>query len=367
MNERSDLAGHLRAAQAESFSGGLDVLVNGGLVGQVLFKAGQVAWATSKAQPENLGTFLWRLGHITRTQLGVVANLYEAHRGQKKFGEILDSLGLMSAPTLRRCLLLHTRSALRALLASEPAQIRVVPGALADQRDTSFTVDEVLDQGSAPQLPDRDTPRPQEGEGPERLGALKPLRTVPGYRAAGLFSADGEVLAIDACTKVEAELLAATICSVVENASRATLALPVLGALHTTVMTCAQGCLVSRWLDDTRKNVVAIAVAGHNPLAVLVTLERSLPRLLAFVSDLSLAAYFKNLLRQATTEREQAQALKTAIRVRLRELRRSGGDDIAAKKFEDAIDLLQTGDLAAALKLFHLGLPHAEEVAKSAG
>jgi predicted regulator of Ras-like GTPase activity (Roadblock/LC7/MglB family) len=343
--DESPLAARLLRAEAAKWSGTLGVTVAGRHVGSVMMIEGGLVWATSKDQRETLGAFLWRLGRITRSQLEIAQNLYSAHQRQKKLGQILAELDYMDPLVFRRCLLLHTRAALRALARCEGAEVRESSAPLIDEDEVRFSVEEVL----GPLEPAASLEEDDEGESAEwarwseRNAVLRPLSTCEGYLLSGVFSADGQVLAAHGGSALP--LLRTLLASVLESASR-TVGVAGLGELAFTIIEGSQGQVVALWLDEYCKNLmVVMASSAAPPDALRRAVLASLPRLKSWAAERSLASYFKSLVLRAESEGEQTKVLKVAMRVRLRELRRAGGNDEVVGRLERAIDLLQSGRL----------------------
>jgi predicted regulator of Ras-like GTPase activity (Roadblock/LC7/MglB family) len=344
----------IRRSGTEKWSGKLQIFLGESLIGQILFSEGNIVWATSKNQPETLGTFLWRLGHITRMQLEMIRKIFEANQGKKKFAEILEELGFMAAPVLRRCLLLHTRAAVRALLSCSEGVVKTAPGPRDPTQEMMFSVEEVLpferSVGREATLePGSRDPMVWILKSPQNE-ILHPLTVVPDYIASAVFSSDGDVLTAHISPdSIDPVLLGVVLVSMMENASR-TIASTNLGMLDFLIISCSEGWLMMRWIDDKKEFLLTLMV-GHlcNPTLAQYEITKNLSALRRWADNQSKLPFFKDLLRNAVTEEEQVQTLRLAIREQLQKLRREGCTDQTAKPLEDILDLLRNNNLKDAM------------------
>ena len=75
---------------------------------------GELAWACCIYQPEDLGTFLVRLGHVSRDDLAEVRIAYNRAGGSKKLGRLLEEEAV-DLVVLARYMQILTPRACRAL------------------------------------------------------------------------------------------------------------------------------------------------------------------------------------------------------------------------------------------------------------
>ena len=253
-------------------TGKVEVRKRGEVVGNVVVFQGKVAWAVCRDQPETLGTFLWRLGRITRQQFDDINRLYMEHRGKKKLGVLLEEAGYVSRPVLRRCLLLHTRKAVGCLLSEEQVTVRTRPVEMDVGEDDLFDLEEVMPHFRYhPALSEH----VEEADGEEARGPLQdkrhPLRAlsqIPGYLASAVVSADGEVVVADAPEKeVDPSLLGVLLVTVLEASSRVVVPTS-LGEINFLLMDCDQGTLLARWIGGSRENLAALLMSSDGNLGL---------------------------------------------------------------------------------------------------
>jgi predicted regulator of Ras-like GTPase activity (Roadblock/LC7/MglB family) len=276
------------------WTGQIDVYDHKGALGEVILEQGRVAWARCRAQEENLVDLLWRLGRISRGQLTRVQRIFKDSGGQRRLGSILEEEGFMSRPVLRRCLLLHTRNALKGLIAHTDSRARVKTKGnghpqLTDEQIV-FGPLEVLPEAllSAMVLPE------ELDEGNEWVRSwfsqnrdnvvLRDLAQVRGYQASAVFSFDGDV--VTAHSRSNAVDVAATcvyMAAMMEAGSRAAAAAKVPTQQNVTLQ-CEEGWVSACWLDSYRyyQALVLVDRAG-DPTEIGEVIGRSVPQLQAWL------------------------------------------------------------------------------------
>lgn len=252
----------LKAARDQGWSGQVAVSVDGTEVGSVVMRGGRVAWSVCVEQAEDLGTFLWRLGRVTREELAEVRRRYDAHGGRRKLGTLMEEEGILPRAVLRRCLLLHTRRALARLLAYPETLVSAERTAFRVDEAMTFTLEEVVPSagqpdaarsGSEPNLAAR------WGSWGEENKALAEFATIPGYLAVGLLTRDGEVLAAHAARDVDPATLGVFVVSVLEFSDLSTHSAG-LGSPSAVCFECARGTLVAQWLESSRTHVALVLI-----------------------------------------------------------------------------------------------------------
>ncbi len=279
----------LAAACSQGYSGQVVVLSGDQRKGMLVLHQGRVAWAIHQAQQENLGTFLRRLGRVTRQQLQTVQVQYSQHGGKKKIGELLEEAGIIRRPVLRRCLLLHTRSALQGLLREPQLRIEQHPVALTVDAEMTFSMEELMPDAITRKESDRLDQSPTRWTAKNRL--LGGLRDLSGYRASAVISADGEaVCAHSTASGFEPTVFGVYLAAVLEASSRAVVSTQ-LGQVDFALLDCSAGALVARWIDEHRDHLVVVLVGEEGRLgAVKHRINAVLPDLVAALSEHSRGA-----------------------------------------------------------------------------
>jgi len=267
LNGTADSFAHaLSIARQEVWSGRISVSVEGRQVGAVVLRAGRVAWAVCANQPEDLGTFLWRLGRVTREDLHEIRRRYEEQQGRRKLGALMEEAGVLPRTVLQRCLLLHTRRAMSCLSSYPDPLVQAERTELAVEESMTFSVVDVL-----PGLGESEFP-PQASTSALLVGrwskwtaensVLAEFSELPGYLAAGVFAREGEVLAAHAARDIDPSTIGIFVVSVLESSAR-TVRSAGLGAVSNICLECDEGTIVTQWLDEHRNHVVVVVIESN--------------------------------------------------------------------------------------------------------
>jgi len=292
----SPFAQNLLFAIQELWSGMIEVTVDGEKIGQIVFSEGRVAWATCRGQSETLGVFLWRLGRLTKEQLEQVQKIFEKHKGRKKLGAIVEELGFMNTPVLRRCLLLHTRTAVEKLLSYPNAKGSLTPAAPRTDEKNLFGPEEVLPSSVSVSMHE-ECFRPDTSWGKswrmrtDDNAILGDLIALPGHLASAIISADGGVItAYITLETVDPSLVSAFLAGMMESASRTVTAMQ-MGDIDHLMIDCSKGWLAIRWLDEERQRLLFVLLdhAG-NPSLTRLAMKQAAPNILAWLLDQEIKA-----------------------------------------------------------------------------
>jgi len=131
-------------ASETGFSGLIRIFRSEEQIGVVIMRSGEIAWAVSKYQNEHLGSFLERLGQVTREQLQEVERQYLSMAKTKKFGALLEELGFLTRTQLKFFIKLHVRSALLNLLELPDVVVTTNGGDMKVDEDLTFALQEIL-------------------------------------------------------------------------------------------------------------------------------------------------------------------------------------------------------------------------------
>ncbi len=257
------LIADLRDAERARFTGRILVFSGEEQAGGAVMHQGRVGWAIYKAQVDNLGTYLERLGSVSREQLGQVRRAYDASGKRASFAAMLEQAKLVPQPVFQRCLLLHNRSALRAMERAGEVRLERKTGAGPADRELLFSLEELMTE-LGPEATPADRAERWRALGGENQ-ALAPLAEVPGFRAAAALSADGQVVAAYAPggDAPDAGVLAACLAGLAEAAGRAA-AHSAMGGVHYVLVSGDEGTLVARWASGERKHLVCAMVAEEH-------------------------------------------------------------------------------------------------------
>ena len=262
----------LRAAKEEAWSGRINVSVDGHQVGAVVLRAGRVAWAVCTNQPEDLGTFLWRLGRLDKSDLDKVRARYESSHGKRKLGAMMEEAGVLPRSVLHRCVLLHTRRAMACLAEYPLARVRTMRTEFRVDEEMTFSLEDVLPNAAHSDRP----PNPCTGamlvgrwaNWTDENQILAQLGDLPGYLGSGIFGREGEVVAAHAAGVVDPVTIGVFVVSVLESSLR-TVRKAGLGDLGSLSFDCDEGIIITQWLNERRAHVAVVVVepGGHKGMA----------------------------------------------------------------------------------------------------
>lgn len=265
----SSFIDHLREAERARFSGRILVFAGAEQVGGAVLHLGRVGWAIHRAQVDNLGTILERLGPVSRSQLSQVRRAYDASDKRASFAAMLEQAQIVPQPVFRRCLLLHNRNALRTAAAAGELRLERIDrkeGAASADPEMLFSLEELMDE-VGPELSQADHAERWRSLGEENRG-LAPLAEIAGFRAAAALTADGQVLAAYAPDGApDAAVLAATLAGLAEAAGRAA-AHSAMGGVQYVLVSGEAGTLVARWTSEERKRLVCALVAQEHQIGM---------------------------------------------------------------------------------------------------
>lgn len=256
---------HLMRAVRDLASGRITLTDQREELGQMVLHEGRIAWATCRGQSETLGVFLWRLGRISREQLAHVQGLYQEHKGSRKLASLLEESGFMSRPVLRRCLLLHARSAIGRLLSFPNAQASWVPGSPAADEAFLFDPEEVLPEGLSLDIVEEwSVPETTRVRGwrqrTSENAVLEPFYSLPDHLASAVITAEGEIIAAHvASDSLDLHRVAVVVTSMLESSSRLA-NVSSLSSVGLITLECSQGTLYVRWLDERHTRLVLVQV-----------------------------------------------------------------------------------------------------------
>lgn len=270
--ERTDEAGSDRDGALKElvrlgrarWTGQLFFAAGGQVKGSIVLHQGRVAWAVAADHQEDLGTFLWRLGRVSREQVAEVRRKYEKNLGARKLGSLLEEEGLITRDALRRCLLLHTRMVVSAILARRDLEPSSLDITLEIDPEVSFELGELLPELLAPESvePGGEAAGASGGEaGPRwwpwrrRRAMITGFDQVEGFVGAAVVSAEGELVAADGRqSEFDPAILGFFVASALGTVGR--VAAPSLGPVEVACFELGRGTLVARWLDERRDHVV---------------------------------------------------------------------------------------------------------------
>jgi hypothetical protein len=261
----------------KKWGGILRVMKEAEQIGSVFMRDGHVAWAVSKNQTENFGSFLERIGMIPKEKLSEIIGRYKALGKAKKLGTLLEEEGLISRAKLRECLRAHIRSAIASMMDDPEVVIKASHGEMIVDANLLFLLNEVLpghylagepgDGRSFESVTENDLN--VAADGGKAVDILANLAILPGYRLSFLSEASGKLLALHKAesTLNAAETAAETIVWI--NSAAMNAADENFGKLECIIMEHGNGLLVTQWMDDERQCFVSGSFDKAGKLGVI--------------------------------------------------------------------------------------------------
>lgn len=236
-------------------TGKLDGFSNGDEIGSTVLVNGRIAWASCRYQPEDLGSFLRRLGHVSKDQLATASSAYSDFEGKKKLGRILEDSGVVSRSVLRRCLQLHVRMALSCLLRDDRLVGMWTTGDFVSDEEMCFPLDEVF-----PELQRSTQSSGSNSDGLAVTDFLSELAITPGYRSSVVTDQWGTAISVhgDAADEPLQASVIATAAATLAESGRNTAKRSGLGDLDFFLLEGENGSVTVRWADQERRYLVAV-------------------------------------------------------------------------------------------------------------
>ncbi len=286
-NNQAGFRETLLQATAQRRSGLLEVSTGIEEIGTVVLVEGELAWACCIYQPEDLGTFLVRLGHVSHDDLAEVRVAYNRAGGRKKLGRLLEEAGLVSRPVLRTCLLRHIRMALACMLRKEDLDLlgEWRPGPKVMGEELTVALREVLPEWEVPET----VPVGGVHRVPDGTAGFDDFESIPGYRGAVVAGSNGSAIVLhgpDVDQVSEPTLLGTISLNMLENVARSA-SLPDMGRLEAVYLEGVGGLIVARWIDTEHRFLVAMVFsAGAKVGSAKHRLAASLPDIHEYISHL---------------------------------------------------------------------------------
>jgi hypothetical protein len=261
----------------KKWGGILRVMIDAEQIGSVFMRDGHVAWAVSKNQTENFGSFLERIGLIPKEKLSEIVGRYKALGKAKKLGTLLEEEGLISRAKLRECLRAHIRAAIASMMDDPAVVIKASHGEMIVDANLLFLLNEVLpghylagEPGDARSFETGpENIRNGAADAEKAIDFLGNLALLPGYRFSFLADANGNLLALHKAdsTLDVGETSAKAIAWI--NSSAINAADGHFGKMECIIMEHGNGLLVTQWMDNERQCFVTGSFDKDGKLGVI--------------------------------------------------------------------------------------------------
>jgi hypothetical protein len=238
---------------------------------------GQVAWAVSRNQTENFGSFLERIGLIPKEKLSEIVNRYKALGKSKKLGTLLEEEGLISHAKLRECLRAHIRAAIASMMYDPEVVIKASHGEMVVDSNLIFFLNEVLPKYCNADEPVDDSfiasdppeNRDSTGDTEKLIDLLGNLAALPGYRYSFIAEPDGNLLALHK-SETDSDLGEAVASAIAWLNSAATQAADGhFGKMESIILEHEKGLLIAQSTVNERQSFVNASFDKDGKLGVI--------------------------------------------------------------------------------------------------
>lgn len=268
----------LKKAEERRWTGIFKILKESAQIGAVVMYEGRIAWASSTGQSDNFASFLEKIGQIPKEQQKEIIKRFKILGKTKKFGELLEESGLISRPTLRKCLIKQIRSALDSLIGTENIVIRDIECEISVNIDLLFELKEILPcKFQSEQKGDVQTFEIDEIIGSENLNdsnelvkILKNLSTLAGYQYSFIYDLEAKMLASHNSNTFPGnldEIMTLSISNIVST--NTTLCNSKIGRMEFILIEHDNGSLVAQWPNIERNFFVAASFDKNGKTGVI--------------------------------------------------------------------------------------------------
>jgi hypothetical protein len=261
----------------KKWGGILRVMKEDEQIGSVFMRGGQVAWAVSRNQTENFGSFLERIGLIPKEKLSEIVNRYKALGKSKKLGTLLEEEGLISHAKLRECLRAHIRAAIASMMDDPEVVIKASHGEMVVDSNLIFFLNEVLpkysnaDESGDDSFIASDHPENRDltGDTDKLVDMLGNLALLPGYRYSFIAESNGNLLALHK-SETDSDLGEAVSSAIAWLNSAATHAANGhFGKMESIILEHEKGFLIAQSTNNERQSFVNASFDKDGKLGVI--------------------------------------------------------------------------------------------------
>jgi predicted regulator of Ras-like GTPase activity (Roadblock/LC7/MglB family) len=262
----------LKKAAEKMWCGILRIMKGSEQIGAVYMRDGKIAWAVSRNQTENFGSFLERIGMIPKEQHAEIINKYKALGKSKKLGALFEEAGLITHSKLRECLIAHIRAAIICMLNDDQVVVNAKCGEINVDSNLLFLVIEVL-----PNYFDTN-PTPDHSQqifnGPKEIaendGVLRNLASLPGYQYSFISGSDGKLLAFHKSDNMSSNIDEAITSAIYWiNSSKKNVEGLHLEKMEFIFIEHEKGSLIVQWSDVNLNYFIAASFSKSGKLGVI--------------------------------------------------------------------------------------------------
>jgi len=267
----------MKAAEI-SWGGYLRIVKDAEQIGSVFMHDGNVAWAVSKFQSENFGSYLERIGLVPKEQHSEIVEKFKQLGKTKKFGALFEEAGLITHSKLRECLVAHIRNALASMACDSQIVVNAKFGEMNVDSNLLFQLDELLpsdESGNdvdAPPLPKPSITAIADYSAvtADNNEILLNLSALPGYQYAFVCGKEGKLYALHTTDGLSInfdQALTASISWI--NLATKNIADLQMERLESFLLESEGGSLIVQWIDDNDCVCICASFDKHGKLGVI--------------------------------------------------------------------------------------------------
>jgi predicted regulator of Ras-like GTPase activity (Roadblock/LC7/MglB family) len=254
---------------------------------------GNFAWAVSKNQTENFGTYLERIGLVPREQHAEIVEKFKQLGKTKKFGALFEEAGLITHSKLRECLMAHIRNAISSMTGDSQIVVNAKFGEMNVDSNLLFLLSEVLPTVDSDnngditpiQEPTKMTITDDSAVTAENNEILISLSLLPGYQYSFVCGDDGKLLAVHKIEELNLNFERALTASIswIDVAKKNSTDLD-MEKIESLLLESSKGSLTVQWIDDSSHACIAAAFDKNGKLGVIKHKIRELIPAVQFIT-----------------------------------------------------------------------------------
>lgn len=272
------LVSALKKAAETGWGGYLRIVRDAEQIGSVFMHDGNVAWAVSKFQSENFGSYLERIGLVPKEQHFEIVEKFKQLGKTKKFGALFEEAGLITHEKLRECLVAHIRNALSSLTGDSRIVVNAKCGEMNVDSNLLFQLDELLpsdvSDNNAGALPTREpagtTTIDYSAVNADCNEILLNLSNLPGYQYAFVSGKEGKLYALHTADDVSIDFDQALTASITWiNLATKNIADLRMERIESFLLESGGGSLTVQWIDASDSVCIGASFDKSGKLGVI--------------------------------------------------------------------------------------------------
>lgn len=266
----------LKKAAEIKWGGFLRIIKDTEQIGSVFMRDGDFAWAVSKNQTENFGSYLERIGLVPKEQHSEIVEKFKLLGKTKKFGALFEEAGLISHSKLRECLMAHIRNAISSMMGDSQIVVKAKYGEMNVDSNLLFLLSEVLPIEN----PDSTVGIHPIKESPEMIiiddnevtaennEILMSLSSLQGYQYSFVSGSEGKLFALHKSEGLNFNRALTASISWINSAKKNSDGLQ-MELIESLLLESVDGSLTVQWIDGNNNVYIAASFAKNGKLGVI--------------------------------------------------------------------------------------------------